>query len=354
MSDRRSFLVTGGAGFIGSHITAALLAAGHRVVVLDDLSSGKWANLQSTADFRVEPSTSEGGKGSLRLCRGSVRDQGTLARVVQGVQGVLHQAAVPSVPRSFADPVNTLRANVEGTAAVLETCQEYGVQRVVVASSSSIYGNNSTLPQEESLPSDPLSPYAASKIACEHLSRIYSRVHGLEVVALRYFNVFGPRQDPASRYAAVVPTFVTRMLAGKRPTIFGDGDQSRDFTYVGNVVAANLLAVGLHEDGSIPEAGTSTNVKSAKGLVANIACGRPHTLLELVTTINKLLGTSIEPEFTDPRPGDVRHSHADIELARGRLGYEPLVDFEEGLRRTIEWYRSSQGAANFPPVHEAS
>jgi UDP-glucose 4-epimerase len=309
------YLVTGGAGFIGSHLSAKLLDLGHQVVVLDDLSSGSRENLDRFA-------TSE-----LEFVHGSLLDEAALRQATEGVRAVFHQAAIPSVPRSFADPVSTLRANVEGTARLLEACRTAGIGTVVIASSSSVYGDTPTLPKGEDMPPSPLSPYAMSKLSSEQLCHIYAREYGLAIVALRYFNIFGPWQDPSSQYAAVIPRFVTAMLGGEQPTIYGDGLQSRDFTFVENVVAANLSAID-HE------------ARATGAIVANIACGERYTLLDLIAAINRILGTDIEPNHASARPGDVLHSQASIHLARERLGYVPRVDFEEGLRRTVAWYQA--------------
>ena len=326
------YLVTGGAGFIGSHISAKLLDLGHQVVVLDDLSSGRRENLDRIA------------APDLEFVHGSLLDEAALRCSTEGVKAVLHQAAIPSVPRSFADPASTLAANVEGTARLLEACRAGGVNKVVVASSSSVYGDTPTLPKQEDMPPSPLSPYALSKLAVEQLCQIYAREYGFEIVALRYFNIFGPWQDPESQYAAVVPRFITAMLQGERPTIYGDGLQSRDFTFVDNVVAANLLAAGVPGN-SGPKAGRATDTEGATvvegATVANIACGERYTLLDLVAAINNILGTEIEPRHAEVRSGDVLHSQASIERACQRLGYHPEVNFEDGLRRTVAWFEAS-------------
>lgn len=320
------YLVTGGAGFIGSHISSKLLDLGHQVVVLDDLSSGRPENLDRIA------------APDLEFVKGSLLDEIALRRSAEGVEAVFHQAAIPSVPRSFADPASTLAVNIEGTARLLEACRAGGVRKVVVASSSSVYGDTPTLPKHEDMRPSPLSPYALSKLAVERLCHIYAREYGFEIVALRYFNIFGPWQDPESQYAAVVPRFITAMLQGERPTIYGDGIQSRDFTFVDNVVAANLQAAGV-PGYSDPAAERATDSEGAT--VANIACGDRFTLLDLVAAINRILGTEIEPMHAEPRPGDVLHSQASIERAQQRLGYDPEVGFEDGLGRTVAWFRAS-------------
>ena len=306
-----TFLVTGGAGFIGSHIVEALVAEGASVRVLDNLSTGHEENLAQVRDRIV-------------FCRGDVR------KALQGCDHVLHQAALASVPRSMDDPAATHAANATGTLHVLDEARRMGVERVVLASSSSVYGDTETLPKTETMPLAPISPYAASKCATEVYGHAWWRAFGLPVVTLRYFNVFGPRQDPNSPYAAVVPRFVSAMLAGRRPIIFGDGRQTRDFCYVDNVVRANLLAL---------------RAPQAPGRVLNVASGRRISLLDLVDHINRILGTSIAPRFEPPRPGDVRDSLADVSRARALLGYEAQVDVVEGLRRTVAWLRASHATA---------
>jgi len=330
-------LVTGGAGFIGSHIAEVLLAAGHEVTVLDDLSSGRRSNLD-------ELSANTGGPSRLRFIEGSIVDDAAVEAALEGVSAVFHQAAIPSVPRSFANPAATLRANVEGTARVLESCRRHGVTRFVFASSSSVYGDTPTLPKHEGMPPCPLSPYALSKLAGEHLCEIYARQHGIRAVALRYFNVFGPRQDPNSEYAAVVPKFICRMLDGSQPMVYGDGQQSRDFTYVDNVVAANLLAAGVpfgdardEDPGSNPNAMEIATLQPG-ALVVNVGAGTRHTIDQLIAELNSILGCELAAEHGDARPGDVRHSHASVDKASESLGYEPTVGFEEGLRRTVTWF----------------
>ena len=329
--DATRCLVTGGAGFIGSHITRALLRAGHDVTVLDDLSSGRRENLE---DVLFDDDGSLAAK--LRFIEGSIVDDDAVDDAIEGATVVFHQAAIPSVPRSFANPAATLRANVEGTSRVLEACRRHGVLRFVFASSSSVYGDTPTLPKREEMPPCPLSPYALSKLAGEHLCDMYAREYGITTVALRYFNVFGPRQDPTSQYAAVVPNFICRMLAGDRPRVYGDGEQSRDFTYVDNVVAANLLAAGLQPAGGAAHG--SPDGQDAASLVVNVGAGGRHTLLRLIEALNEILDQHIEPTFADPRPGDVRHSHAAIDKAARHLGYDPEVTFEEGLDRTVAWF----------------
>lgn len=306
------YLVTGGAGFIGSNIVRALLCRGQRVRVLDNFATGRRANLA-------------GLEREIELAEGDIRDLEAVRRGMVGVDCVIHQAALPSVARSLQDPLATHQSNATGTLQVLVAARDAGVQRVVYASSSSVYGDSPKLPKVEDMPPQPLSPYAVSKLAGEQYCAVFAQLYGLETVCLRYFNAFGPRQDPTSEYAAVVPRFITAMLRGERPTIYGDGTQSRDFTFVANTVDATLLAA---------------EAPGVAGQCFNIACGRRYTLLELVAVLNAILGTRLEPHFTDPRSGDVKHSLADISKAQRGLGYSPQVSFEEGLRRTVEWFRT--------------
>lgn len=305
------YLVTGGAGFIGSHITRRLLADGNHVRVLDNFSSGKEENLREIAS-------------DIELIRGDIRDRSVVADAVKGAYVVFHEAALGSVSRSVEDPVTTHESNITGTLNVLLAARDLGVRRVVYASSSSVYGETPELPKHEGMRQMPLSPYALSKLAGEQYCGVFSHVYGLETVALRYFNIFGPRQDPKSEYAAVIPRFVTAMLTGNRPVVYGDGKQSRDFTYVENVVEANLLA---------------SEASRAPGRFFNIACGGRYNLLDLLARIKAILGSDIEPVHEAPRAGDVRDSQASIEAAREGIGYEVKVDFEEGLKRTVTWYR---------------
>jgi len=309
------YLVTGGAGFIGSHIVDRLVQNGEKVRVLDNFSTGKRANIEHNL-------------GEIDLINGSLTDMGTVRRAVEGVDYVLHQGALPSVPRSVNDPIGSNDANINGTLNLLVAARDAGVKRLVFASSSSVYGDSPSLPKHERMPPDPLSPYALTKLAGECYCRLFTDLYGLETVSLRYFNVFGPRQDPESQYAAVIPKFIKCMLKGERPVIYGDGLQSRDFTYVENNVEANILAC------SAPR---------AVGEVMNIACGDRFSLLDLVDIINRILGTSIEPVFEPARPGDVKHSQADISKARELIGFEPKVGFVEGLERLVGWTRGSLG-----------
>ncbi|MBI3779851.1 MAG: SDR family oxidoreductase [candidate division NC10 bacterium] len=305
------YLVTGGAGFIGSHLVHALLQRGEQVRVLDDFSTGRRDHLLNILD-------------QIELVEGSLADPHAVDRAVEGVTFILHQGARPSIQRSIHDPFGTHEANATGTLNLLVAARRAGVSRVVYASSSSVYGDTPALPKEERMQPEPRSPYAASKLAGELYCQVFQRAHGLETISLRYFNVFGPRQDPSSEYAAVIPKFITAMLAGRPPTIFGDGKQSRDFTYVQDVVETNLRAL---------------EAPQAPGSVMNVACGERHTLLQLVDLLNDILGTDFEPTFAPMRQGDVRHSHASTVLARGLLGYEPSVSFREGLERTVEWFK---------------
>lgn len=310
-------LVTGGAGFIGSHVTERLLAEGHDVRVVDDFSSGRRENLEFTA---------KGPRwGRLEVAPGDITRVEFVIEAMTGVDFVFHQAAIPSVPRSVADPAATNEANVTGTLNLLVAARDAGVKRFIYASSSSVYGESPTLPKVESMPTDPLSPYAISKLAAEQYARAFHRLYGLSTIGMRYFNVFGPRQDPTSEYAAVVPKFITSMARGEPPIIFGDGLQTRDFTYVSNAVEANLRA--------------STCDAAASGETFNVALGTRVSLLDLVGAINRILGSDLPPRHAESRPGDVKHSLADIEAAREKIGYRPAVSFEEGLAKTVAWFR---------------
>ena len=311
-----SYLVTGGAGFIGSHIATALIKRGDRVRVLDNLSTGHRDNLAAVAD-------------DIEFVHADLLDIEAVERAVAGTEVVFHQAALASVPRSVAVPLDSHAACATGTLNLLEAARHAGVRRVVYAGSSSVYGDVDFSPKRETLSPEPLSPYAAAKLSGEYYCRVFTHTFGLETVTIRYFNVFGPRQDPTSEYAAVIPLFATAMIAGRRPTIFGDGTQSRDFTYVDNVVAGNLAAAAAPH---------------APGRCFNVACGDQTNLLELVDAINSVLGTEIRPVFAEPRAGDVHESLADITAAREILGYTPRVSFEEGLRRSIDYYQSLVGA----------
>jgi nucleoside-diphosphate-sugar epimerase len=318
MSLSGTYLVTGGAGFVGSHIAAALAGAGARVRVLDDLSTGHAENLEEVG-------------GDVEFVRGGLNEPDALERALRGVEVVFHQAAIPSVPRSVDNPEETHRACVDGTFALLVAARRAGVRRVVYAASSSAYGDQPTMPKSEEMRPEPLSPYAAAKLVGEYYCQVWTRVYGFETVCLRYFNVFGPRQDPSSQYSGVISRFISALASGGRPVIYGDGEQSRDFTYVSNVVDGNLRAA---------------ESPRAVGRVLNVATGRQTTLNELLDTLKRLTGrTEVEAEYREPRVGDVRHSLADIGRARELLGYEPWVGLEEGLRGTLDWWKNSRYAS---------
>jgi UDP-glucose 4-epimerase len=307
-------LVTGGAGFIGSHLVRALLRQGAMVRVLDDFSTGKRRNLAG-----VLPSS--------EIIEGSLTDPRSVAAAVAGVDFVLHQGAIPSVPRSIDDPAASHAANVEGTLTLLLAARDAGVRRLVYASSSSVYGDPARLPVEESFPTNPLSPYAVQKLAAEQYCRVFHRVYGLSTICLRYFNVFGPGQDPESTYAAVIPRLISTALDGRPFTVHGDGGQSRDFTFVDNVVRANLLALTAR-DGS--------------GRVFNVACGSSVSLNQIIAEIGGIGGRDLCVAYGLPRAGDILHSRADISAAAQVLGYEPLVSVREGLRRTFDWFAAQK------------
>jgi len=305
------WLVTGGAGFIGSNLARALLQEGRRVRVLDNFLTGFRINLADVlADIEFIECDIRGADACQAACR--------------SVEVVFHQAALPSVPRSMENPRASFENNVLGTFNILMAARDQGVRRVVLAASSSAYGDTEELPKRETMPLRPLSPYAADKAAGELYAAMFSRAFGLQTVSLRYFNVFGPHQDPTNQYAGVIAAFAAAMLRGRRPTIFGDGTQSRDFTFVQNVVHANLLAAAAPE---------------VRGEVVNIGCGEAINLNQMVAVFNEILGTGLKPIYAPPRPGDVKHSLADISAAARLIGYQPQVRFADGLRRTIEWYR---------------
>ena len=305
------WLVTGGGGFIGSNLVRAVLERGKPVRVLDNFSTGFRANLDEVAS-------------DVELIEGDIRDLAVCCKACKGVEVVLHQAAIPSVPRSMEDPRTSFDANVVGTHNLLMAAREMGIRRFVFAASSSAYGAGEELPKRETMPLLPVSPYAAAKATGELYAATFFRAFGLQTVSLRYFNVFGPRQDPTNQYAGVIAAFASRMLRGKQPVIFGDGTQSRDFTYVENVIHANLLAAEAPE---------------VHGEVVNIGCGERIDLNAMAGVFNEVLGTDLEPIYDPPRSGDVKHSLADIQAARNLLGYEPQVQFADGLRQTIDWYR---------------
>jgi nucleoside-diphosphate-sugar epimerase len=327
------YLVTGGAGFIGAHLVKALVARGERVRVLDNFSSGSVRNLEyalGTEGVTVPLAAGQVTRaGGVEIMRGDIRDPEICTRAIEGVEVVLHQAAMRSVPRSVDDPRGSNDNNVTGTLNLLIAAAGAAVRRFVYASSSSVYGDAPSLPKREDQVPAPISPYAAAKLAGEHYCRVFARTYGLSTVGLRYFNVFGPLQDPRSQYAAVIPKFILWTLEGRPLEIHGDGMQSRDFTYVDNVVAANLLAA----EGS-----------DLDGEALNIACGRRLTLLEVAEIIEKLVGRRVERRHIAPRRGDVRHTLADISRARDRLRYEPHVGFEEGMARTVAFFASTPGA----------
>ncbi len=304
--------VTGGAGFIGSHLIEALLTEGHEVVVVDNLVTGHLRNLDSVTS-------------RITFHEGNVGDLDLMTEALQNVEVIFHLAALASVPRSIERPLDTHRETLTASVNLLEAARTTGVRRIVYAASSSAYGDQPGESKVETMLPRPMSPYAAAKTAMEFFFSAWARAYGLETVGLRYFNVFGPRQDPEGAYAAVIPRFITKLMAGESPVITGDGNQSRDFTPVANVIHGNLLAM------------SATDLPS--GVVMNLACGHRITLPELVDSLNQVMGTSLEPVYTDPRSGDIRHSLADISRARTLLGYEPVVDFNEGLRRTVEFAR---------------
>ena len=303
-------LVTGGAGFIGSNLVVRLVGEGHGVRVLDDLCTGYRDNVPDGVELVV----------------GDVSDETITRSAMDGVEIVFHQAARRSVVGSVEQPLRTDTANVHGTLGVLEAARLAGVRRVVSASSSSVYGGAAQLPTPESAPLTPRSPYAVSKLAGEHYCRVYTELHGLETVSLRYFNIYGPRQRPDSAYAAVIPLFIEALADGRRPTVYGDGGQSRDFTFIDDAVAANIAAA-------------TAPAPACSGKAYNVAGGRRYSLLDLLAFLGTIQSVVADPEFTDPRPGDVRHSEADISAAVADLGYRPAVDFETGLGRTVEWFR---------------
>jgi nucleoside-diphosphate-sugar epimerase len=310
------YLVTGGAGFIGSHLSEELVRRGHTVRVADSLITGKRSNLDHIR--------------GVEFLEGDLADMDFAQRAVSGVQYVLHQAAIPSVPRSVKDPITSNRANVDATLNMLVASRDAGVRRLVFAGSSSAYGNTPTLPKHEDMPNNPLSPYALQKIVGEQYLQMFTTLYGLETVSIRYFNVFGPRQDPSSPYSGVISVFAAALIENRSPMIYGDGEQTRDFTYVANVVDGVLRA--CEADG-------------ASGEIINVATGGRISLNHLFRTMRDLVGGKVEPIYAETRSGDVKDSQADITKAKKILGYEPIVSFEEGLKRTVEWYRSTVGAA---------
>jgi UDP-glucose 4-epimerase len=311
VGESKVYLVTGGAGFIGSNIAEGLVRRGDRVRVLDDFSTGRRENLA--------------GLRGVEVVEGDLRDAATVRRAVAGVDGVFHQAALRSVPRSVDDPLSSNDVNVTGTLVLLLACREAGVRRVVYASSSSVYGDDPVLPKVETLPTNPISPYAVSKLAAEHYCQTFAKLYKVETVSIRYFNVFGPRQNPESKYSAVIPRFLAQALAGEALEVHGDGEQSRDFTYIDNVVQGNLRAM------STPD---------VSGQVFNVACGTRHSLIDIAEAIGNFLGRKLERRHVASRAGDVRHTLADISKAEKLLGYRATVDFADGMRRTCEYFVS--------------
>lgn len=308
-----NYLVSGGAGFIGSNLVRALLDAGHAVRVLDNFATGKRENLTEIQD-RID------------LIEADIRDPACCQEACADMEVVLHQAALGSVPRSVEDPATSNAVNVDGTVNMLWAAKQAGSRRFVFASSSAVYGESAVLPKQEDMPPAPISPYGVSKLTGEHYCRVFYETYGLETFSLRYFNVFGPRQDPTSQYAAVIPLFVSALLRNKQPVVFGDGEQTRDFTYIDNVVQANILAA---------------DARNAQGQVINIACQEQISLNCILDILRQLLDTDTPAEYTDPRPGDIKHSLADITRARQLLGFKPRINFEQGLRLAINWYKAN-------------
>ena len=308
-----NYLVTGGAGFIGSNLVRALLDADHSVRVLDNFATGKRENLTEILD-RID------------LIEADIRDPACCQEACTDMEVVPHQAALGSVPRSVEDPATSNAVNVDGTVNMLWAAKQAGSRRFVFASSSAVYGESAVLPKQEDMPPAPISPYGVSKLTGEHYCRVFYETYGLETFSLRYFNVFGPRQDPTSQYAAVIPLFVSALLHNKQPVVFGDGEQTRDFTYIDNVVQANILAA---------------DTRNAQGQVINIACQKQISLNRILDILRQLLAADTPAEYTDPRPGDIKHSLADITRARQLLGFKPRIDFEQGLRLAIDWYKAN-------------
>lgn len=309
-----NYLITGGAGFIGSNIAKRLVRDGESVRVIDNFSTGKRNNIDEIKD-------------KIDLIEGDIRDTGTVLKAVKDVDFIIHQAALPSVPRSIKDPITANDVNVTGTLNLLNAAKNLKIKRFVYASSSSVYGDTPILPKREDMPPNPQSPYAVTKLTGEYYCSVFYKVYGLPTVSLRYFNVFGPFQDPESQYAAVIPKFINAVLHHNSPVVYGDGEQSRDFTFIDNVVDANILSC--------------RNDKSS-GKVFNIACGNRYTLNRLLTEVSYLTGNKANPQFIEPRSGDIRHSQADISSARELIGYRPKIDFREGLKRTVEWFGKSK------------
>ncbi|MEA2031198.1 MAG: SDR family oxidoreductase [candidate division Zixibacteria bacterium] len=306
------FLITGGAGFIGSNIAEALISNGDKVRILDNFSSGRKENLEEM-------------ENKVEVIEGDIRDYWTVLKAVDSVDYVLHQAALPSVPRSVENPLTSNEVNINGTLNVLEAAKNAGVKKLVMASSSSIYGESEELPKHEGLQPSPLSPYAITKLTCEYYLKVYWGLYQFPTVALRYFNIFGPKQDPSSQYSAVIPKFIEALLENRSPVVYGDGEQSRDFTYIDNCVKANILA--------------ATDDRLC-GDQFNVACGDRFTLNDLLDQLRAIIGTEIKADYADPRPGDIKHSYASIDKLEG-FGYKPTVSFEEGLQKTVEFFRKA-------------
>ncbi|MDA2922509.1 SDR family oxidoreductase [Patescibacteria group bacterium AH-259-L07] len=311
-SKKYTILVTGGAGFIGSNIAAKLLKDGEFVRIVDDFSTGKKENIK---EFLDNP--------NFELLKGDISDLNVAKDAVKGTDFVLHQAAIPSVPRSVNNPLRSNKVNINGTLNILISARDEKIKKLVYASSSSVYGDSPQLPKKETFSPNPISPYALTKFAGEKYTQLFAVLYGLPTVCIRYFNVFGPKQDPTSQYSAVIPNFISAVLNDRSPTIYGDGNQSRDFTFVENVVEANVLALQ----------------SNASGELINIACGKRTTLNDLLKYINQILGKNIKPVYEKSRPGDIRHSLADISKAKKILGYEPKITIKQGLKKTIAWYR---------------
>ncbi len=311
------YLVTGGGGFIGSNLTRYILDKGHDVTVLDNFATGKRENLTDLA-------------GRIELIEGDIRDAECVEKAMTGVAAVFHQAAMPSVPRSVKDPITSHDVNINGTLNILETARKVGVKRIILAASSSAYGNRNESPKHEAMAPMPISPYAAQKIAGEMYMRAYAACYGMETLCLRYFNVFGPYQDPFGAYAAVIPAWVNRLLKGEKPIVFGDGEQSRDFCFIENVCEANWLAA-------------NAPAESCDGRAINIACNSATTLNEILKQLGSLLEIKVEADYQDTRAGDVKDSLADVTLAKETIGYEPKIFFEEGLAKAIDWYKENLG-----------
>jgi len=310
--NKETILVTGGAGFIGSNLVEKLLELGAKVIVFDNLSTGRKENIK---DFFKNP--------DFKFIKGDLRNQKEIEKATRGVDYIFHQAAIPSVSRSILDPKSTFESNALGTLNLLNAAKKYKVKKIVYASSSSIYGPNPVLPKQENMPPNPVSPYAVSKFAGEKLCQIFSKIYDLPTICLRYFNIFGPRQNPHSEYAAVIPKFIFAFLNHERPIIYGDGEQTRDFTHVENVVEANLKA--LHS-------------KFNNGEIFNIACGKKTSILELLAILNRIFSKNLKPYFKEKRPGEIKHSFADISKAKKELEYNPKVSLEKGLKKTIQWF----------------